>query len=124
VNATRGPAVFFDAGCGPCRFFARVTEALSRSGVATHPLDGPEADLALDGMPLDSRFASFHLVEGGRTLSGADAMPAWVGLVGGPTWRRVAEQVTPVRGLLRSIYLRLWEYRRSHGCVAGTPRTD
>jgi predicted DCC family thiol-disulfide oxidoreductase YuxK len=121
-----GPAaaMFFDAHCGPCTFFARVTAGLSRTTVSVLPLDGPEADRVLGRMPDEVRFRSFHIVENGRTLSGPEAMPAWVGLVGGRSWRRVVERARPVRGLLRSGYLRAWEHRKALGCAAEAPGTE
>jgi hypothetical protein len=114
--------MYFDAGCGPCTFFARLTAGLSRSGVGVYPLDGPTADRALQSMPPEMRYGYFHIVEPGRTWTGPDAMPAWVGLLGGNQARAVAEKVPPVNRLLRLFYNRFWEYRRSQGCAApGTP---
>ncbi len=114
--------MFFDAGCGPCTFFAHVTEGLSRSELGVYPLDGPEADRALLSMPPETRYGYFHIVEPGRTWTGPDAMPAWVGLVGGRRARWVAERSRPVNRLLRLFYDRFWEYRRSRGCAAeGVP---
>jgi hypothetical protein len=110
--------MFFDAGCGPCTFFARVTVGLSRSRVETHPLDGPDADRALGSMSADLRYGYFHIVEPGMTRTGRDAMPAWVGLIGGPRLQRLAERAPPVNDLLRFAYDRFWGYRRSRGCAA------
>jgi len=110
--------MFFDASCGPCTFFAQLTAGLSRSGLELYPLDGPEADRALHAMPSEARYGSFHIVEAGRTWTGPDAMPAWVGLVGGPRARLMAETAPPVNRLIRRLYHSFWEYRRSRGCSA------
>lgn len=110
--------MFFDASCGPCTFWARLTAGLSPSGVQVYALDGPEADGALANMAPEQRFSYFHIVEAGRTWTGSDAMPAWVGLVGGKTARSLAERAPPVNRLLRLVYNRFWEYRRTRGCAA------
>jgi predicted DCC family thiol-disulfide oxidoreductase YuxK len=110
--------MFFDSSCGPCTFWARLTAGLSRSGLRVYPLDGPEADRALQSMSSATRYGYFHIVESGRTWTGPDAMPAWVGLVGGNRARLVAERAPPVNRLLRLFYNRMWEYRQSHGCAA------
>jgi len=114
--------MFFDASCGPCTFWAHLTAGLSHSRLELHPLDGPEADRALQSISSEARYSYFHIVEPGKTWTGADAMPAWVGLVGGKRARSVAERASPVNRLLRLFYNSFWEYRRSRGCGAeGTP---
>jgi predicted DCC family thiol-disulfide oxidoreductase YuxK len=110
--------MFFDASCGPCTFWARISAGLSRGLLEIHPLDGPEADRALAALSSDLRYGSFHIVEPGGTWSGPDAMPAWIGLMGGRSARRVAERSPPVNRLLRSLYNRFWEYRREKGCAS------
>lgn len=109
--------MYFDANCGPCTFFAHLTAGLSRSRLEVYPLDGPEADRALGSMAPQTRYGAFHIVEPGKTWTGPDAMPAWVGLVGGGSARWVAERARPVNRFLRLCYLRFWEYRRSRGCA-------
>ena len=110
--------MFFDASCGPCTFFAHLTAGLSRSGIEVYPLDGPEADRALRSMSSETRYSYFHIVEPGKTWTGPDAMPAWVGLIGGNRARFVAENARPVNRLLRRFYHSFWEYRRARGCAA------
>ena len=121
VTTPTGPSMFFDADCGPCRFWARLTVGLSRSGLRVFPLDGSEADRALRTMSTGTRYRSFHIVEPGRTWTGPDAMPAWVGLVGGSRARLLAERAPPVKRLLRRFYTTLWAYRQAHGCAAARP---
>jgi hypothetical protein len=122
MEGASGVSMFFDSGCGPCTFFAQITAAFSRSPVGVHPLDGPDADHALQAMTPQTRFGYFHIVEPGRIWTGPDAMPAWVGLIGGRSARRVVERSAPIDRLLRWIYNDFWEYRRSHGCAAGDTR--
>ena len=110
--------MFYDANCGPCTFWARLTAGLSRPRLRVYPLDGPEADGALQSLSPVTRYGSFHIVEPGRTWSGPDAMPVWVGLVGGGRARDLAERARPVNRFLRRCYTTLWEYRQSHGCAA------
>ncbi len=114
--------MYFDASCGPCTFFAHVTAGLSRSDLGVYPLDGPEADDALKSLTSETRYGYFHIVESGRSWTGPDAMPVWVGLLGGDPARRVAERARPVNRLLRGFYNVFGQYRRSRGCGAdGTP---
>lgn len=70
------PAVlFYDATCPACRLFARLLLAADREGrIRTAPLDSPEAERLLAGMPRDRRFGSYHLVVGDRVASGASGM--------------------------------------------------
>lgn len=110
--------MFFDASCGPCTFWARLTAGLSRSGLEVYTLDGPEADRTFPTMAPERRYSYFHIVESGQTWTGPEAMPAWVGLVGGKGARTVAERAPPVNRLLRHAYNRFWEYRRTRGCAA------
>jgi len=111
--------MFFDASCGPCTFWAHLTAGLSPTGLGVFPLDGPEADRALQSMSSETRYGSFHIVESGKTWTGPDVMPVWIGLVGGNRARLVAERARPVNRFLRLFYNTFWEYRRSRGCGAG-----
>jgi hypothetical protein len=81
-------------------------------------LDAPEADSALHSLTPELRYSYFHIVEAGRTWTGPDAMPVWVGLLGGKPAQTVAERVPPVNRFLRAVYNRFWEYRRTRGCAA------
>jgi predicted DCC family thiol-disulfide oxidoreductase YuxK len=118
MGAPSTPRMFYDASCGPCTFWARLTAGLSHPQVEVYALDGPEADHAFSAMSPELRYSYFHIVESGRTWTGPDAMPAWVGLIGGKAARVVAEKTPPVNRLLRLAYNRFWEYRRTRGCAA------
>lgn len=117
-----GPQLFYDAHCGPCTLWARLTAGLSRSDLEVHALDGPEADRALRSIAPELRYRYFHIVESGRNWTGPDAMPAWVGLLGGEGARAIAEKVPPVNRFLRRTYDRFWRYREIHGCAAERSR--
>jgi hypothetical protein len=118
MTVSTSPRLFFDASCGPCTFFARLTAGISRSGLEVYSLDGAEADRALPGMSASMRYSYFHIVEPDGIWSGAEAMPVWAGLVGGKGARELAERAPPVNRLLRLVYTRFWEYRRTRGCAA------
>jgi predicted DCC family thiol-disulfide oxidoreductase YuxK len=118
MTAPAATSMFFDAGCGPCTFWARFTAGLARPRLSVHALDSPEADRQLHSLTSDVRYGAFHIVEGERTWTGADAMPVWVGLLAGRRARTVAERSVPVNRVLRIFYLRFWEYRRAHGCAS------
>jgi predicted DCC family thiol-disulfide oxidoreductase YuxK len=72
----REPAIlFYDAGCPGCRVFARILLAADvERRIRTVPLDSPEADRVLGGMPERKRYGSYHLVVGDRVTSGAEGM--------------------------------------------------
>lgn len=115
--------LFYDPGCGPCTFFARVSQWASGSRLRSLPFDGNEASRDLGDMDGESRFAYAHLVgQGGRRRSGADTLSPLVGLTFGPTGERIVTQVWPVDRGLRWIYTRFWNYRRTRGCASGSLR--
>ena len=67
--------LFYDAGCPGCRLFARIILAADRERrIRTAPLDSPEADRVLGGMPRERRYGSYHLVAGDRVASGGPGM--------------------------------------------------
>lgn len=114
-----GPvSMYFDAGCGPCTFWAHLTRGLRPGRLDAFALDSPEADHTLVGLPPEIRHDYFHILEGGRLWTGPDAMPVWVGLFWGPSARRIAERVGPLDHSLRFVYNLFWEYRRTRGCAA------
>lgn len=67
--------LFYDAGCPACRLFARlVLAADTERRIRTAPLDSPEADRVLGGLPKRERYGSYHLVLGDRITSGGPGM--------------------------------------------------
>jgi predicted DCC family thiol-disulfide oxidoreductase YuxK len=114
--------LFYDRGCGPCTWFARVSASVSRSPLRIESLDSPLADVVLGAMDSARRFDSFHLQDGSHVYSGADAFAPLVGLVGGPVAERTVRGVPPVRHLIQRVYTAFWEYRRARGCAAGERR--
>jgi hypothetical protein len=110
--------LFYDRGCGPCSWVARTTSAVSRSPIEIASLDGPLANHELGWMDPTRRFGSFHLRQGSRVYSGAEALPSLVGLVAGSTAERAVRHVPPLRHAIERVYLAFWEYRRTRGCAA------
>lgn len=110
--------LFYDPGCGPCTFFARVNEWLGRARLEALPYDGKEAASVLGDLEDEARFAYAHLVDAGGRRSGAAIMTPLVGLSLGPTAERVVVRVAPLEHGLRWIYNRFWDYRRTRGCAA------
>lgn len=124
MTATAGGAsLFFDSGCGPCTFWARATRGVARSRLTIHSLEGAEADRALRQLAPEQRFGYAHLVEGGRTRTGAELMPVWVGLIAGSSARTLAERAPPIRWALRAAYERLWRHRQRSGCGSTARRS-
>ena len=69
--------VFYDAGCGFCRWSARRLQAWDRAGrLRFAPLSSEEADERLAELSAEERAASWHLVdERGRLASAGAAVP-------------------------------------------------
>lgn len=111
--------LFYDPGCGPCSFFARVSQWASHSRLVSLPYDGVEAARQLADLDEANRFAYAHLVDTRGRTTGADIMAPLVALALGGPGERVA-MVPPVNRGLRWIYDRFWEYRRTRGCAAPT----
>ncbi len=114
----RAARLFYDDACGPCRLFARASEAVSHHRVVAAPLSGSDADARLAGLSAEARFGSAHL-DAGRDLRTGDALALpLVGLTLGPRWERIVRRIPPAERALRRAYLWLWEYRRTRGCAA------
>jgi predicted DCC family thiol-disulfide oxidoreductase YuxK len=63
--------LLYDADCGVCTFAKRVVTAFDwRRRIEAVPLQDPRTDRLLAGMEEDARWATFHVVRGGRTASG------------------------------------------------------
>jgi hypothetical protein len=112
--------LFYDPGCGPCRFFAGVSQWASRSRLRSLPYDGEEARRELSGLDDETRFAFAHLVRRQERWSGPAMMAPLVGLTLGPSAERILDRVRPFDRGLRWIYRRFWNYRRTRGCAADT----
>ena len=113
--------LYFDARCGPCTLFARVSRVASRGRIEVRPLSGADADRELATLPPAERYGAFHLVGLGRTTTGEAAVVPLVGLALGAPAERVARGAPPVRRGLEWTYRRFWSYRRAHGCASGAP---
>lgn len=110
--------LYYDAGCGPCSLFARISEWASRSRVAALPYDGEDAARELADVEAEARFTSAHLLDDRGRHSGAEMMAPLFGMTLGRTGERVLARVPAVDRSLRWMYLRFWNYRRTRGCAA------
>ena len=118
MSRTGTVEMFYDAGCGPCTFLARVSRGFGHGRIEILPLAGPEADTLLGDLPSSERFGYFHLVAGARRLSGGEAVPALIGLVAGRTAERAVRRVGVFRRGVDRVYQAFWSYRRTRGCAA------
>jgi predicted DCC family thiol-disulfide oxidoreductase YuxK len=114
-------ALFYDDGCGPCTFWARLSRGFGRGRIRIYSLDSPEAEGTLKSLPETDRYGSFHLSSPEHTWSGIGALPSLVGLVAGATAERVVERVSFLRRALDRTYASFWEYRRTRGCAVEPP---
>ena len=73
-----GYLIAYDAGCGPCEAFRRAVSLLdSAKRLRFVPLGEADASGMLDAVPPDSRYRSFHMVDGaGGVQSGGAAIPS------------------------------------------------
>lgn len=110
--------LFYDPGCGPCSFFARVSVWACRSGLRAIPYDGEEAARELADLAEATRFAYAHLVDAHGRKSGAAIMAPLVALSLGSTGERVVTRTKPLDRGLCWLYERFWNYRRTRGCAA------
>jgi predicted DCC family thiol-disulfide oxidoreductase YuxK len=110
--------LYYDSQCGPCTFFARVSERAAGSRLRARPLDSPEAVRELSDLDEETRWGYAHLVMGARRSSGAAIMTPLVGLTLGARAERVVVRLVPLSAGLRRTYSWFWNYRRSRGCAA------
>jgi predicted DCC family thiol-disulfide oxidoreductase YuxK len=82
--------VLYDEDCGFCRWTLAKVLAWDRAGrLRPEPIQGPEGDRLLAGMPESDRLASWHLVGPDGTLrSGGAALPALLSML--PRGQRLA----------------------------------
>lgn len=116
--ADRAARLFYDDSCGPCSVLARAAAGVSRHHVVATPIAAREADPDLERLPTETREAYAHLARGHDLWSGEAIAAPLVGATLGPTFERVVRRSPPLDRSLRWIYLRLWNYRRLHGCGA------
>ena len=112
--------LFYDPGCGPCRFFARVCEWASRSRVRSLSYDGEEARRELIRLDDATWFSYAHLVHVPNRCSGASIMTPLAGWILGSTAERIVAGAPPLDRGLKWVYNRFWNYRRTRGCAART----
>ena len=120
--ADRAPRLYYDDGCGPCRFFARAATGVSRRRLEAIPLGALRADVELQGLSGETRYGYAHLVSGSEVRTGESIVAPLLGLTLGPGWERVARRAPFVDRVLRGLYRRAWEARRARGCGANSGR--
>jgi hypothetical protein len=116
-----GPArLYYDAGCGPCSFFARAAVGTSRGRLLSVPLADRAADSDLGVLSEETRYDSAHFVDYRGLRSGSEILGPLIGVAAGEAAERVVLAVPPIRHSLAWLYDQFWEYRRVKGCVAPT----
>jgi len=118
-DAERHARLYYDESCGPCGLLASSVAGLSRGRVAPVPLAAPSADAELADLSSEQRFDAAHLIDAGGRTTGAEIVPALVGLTFGPAAERAVDRIPPFGRSLKWLYRRFWSYRRRHGCAAG-----
>ena len=108
----------YDDACGPCSRFRGVVGLLdARRSIGFVSLGLADESGALSAVEPAARYGSFHLVVGGRTSSGADAVIPLLALLL-PAGGRVSGALDRLPGSRRAIS---WGYRtlaRFHGTGA------
>jgi predicted DCC family thiol-disulfide oxidoreductase YuxK len=101
--------VLYDRDCGFCRWSVALLLRLDRRGaVRAEPIQGPQGDRLLAGMPTAARLAAAHgVTPDGRVFSGGDAVPPVLAALGARPW--VVAGARALRGPLR------WGYRQVAG---------
>jgi predicted DCC family thiol-disulfide oxidoreductase YuxK len=112
-------SVLFDGACPLCR--AEISHYQRQEGAAGLCfIDVSKPDAALpEGMTREAAMARFHVVEGGRIVSGAAAFVAvWAAL---PRWRWVARLAAwpPVLAMLEASYRLFLPVRPALSWLAG-----
>lgn len=118
----RAARLYYDDGCGPCRFFARAAAGVSHHRVEAIPLDARVADGELGALPSEARYGYAHLASGDGLRTGEAIAVPLLGLAFGSSWERVARHAPFVDRALREMYRRAWESRRARGCGTDTVR--
>jgi len=117
----RAARLYYDDGCGPCRFFARAAAGVSHHRVEAIPLNAGPADGELGHLSEETRFGYAHLVSNSGLRTGESIAAPLLGLTLGSSWERVARRAPFVDRVLRGLYRRAWESRRARGCGADAP---
>ena len=111
--------VLYDEDCGFCRWTLAKVLAWDRSGrLRPQPIQSPEGERLLAGMPEEQRLASWHFVGPDRVLrsGGAAITPLLETLPRGQRLARLAERAP---GLLDRVY----RWVAGHRTLLGKPVT-
>lgn len=114
--------LLYDADCGFCRWsVAQLLRLDRRAVVQAEPIQGPEGQRLLAGLPSEDRLASAHVVTpDGRVFSGGDGFPPLLDALGGaPGAVALAGRL---RGPLRWGYRQVAEHRSAFGRLVSDRR--
>ncbi len=106
--------IAYDADCGPCTKFKEAIDLLdTRERIVFIPLIEADERGLLDGVPLQTRFRSMHLISPtGEVRSGGDALPIVARLL--PLGGIVAGTMTSVPGVMSMIRFVYSTFARLH----------
>jgi predicted DCC family thiol-disulfide oxidoreductase YuxK len=119
MSPNRKATVLYDEDCGFCRWTLAKVLAWDRAGrLRPEPIQGPEGERLLAGMPEEERLASWHLVGPDGTLrSGGAALPPLLAML--PRGLRLARLAERAPGLLDRGY----RWVAGHRTLLGKPVT-
>ncbi len=111
--------VLYDEDCGFCRWTLAKVLAWDRLGrLRPEPIQSPEGDRLLAGMPEEQRLASWHMLgPDGALRSGGAAIPPLLEML--PRGERLARLAERAPGLLDRVY----RWVASHRTLLGKPVT-
>lgn len=111
-------AIAYDDDCGFCRWLLTKILRWDRRGrLRPVALQDEEADRLLEGMPLDKRMDSWHLVAGGRVYSAGAAIAPLLRVL--PWGRVLAVPAAAFPGVTEWLYRRLAQRRNWLGARLG-----
>ncbi len=110
--------ILYDEDCGFCRWAVDRLLAWDRAGrLRPAALQGPEADLLLNGLNDDAKMASWHLVMDEKVYSGGAVTAPLLRLLPGGRWLAPVAAAFP--GLTERAYRLVARNRDAFGRVAG-----
>lgn len=115
--------VLYDPDCGLCTATARILRRLDRRGsLELVPFDAAERRGLARELPPERFYGSFHAIVGGRTVSGAEAIPHVMERL--PLGRRPAHLIRR-SAFLRAVVARAYDWVSRHrgatGCNCHSP---
>jgi len=109
--------LLYDADCGVCTFAKRLVTAFDRRRrIEAVPLQDPRTNRLLAGMDEDARWATFHVVRGGRTVSGGQGLLEVAGLLLNNRVPALAAEIPSLRRASDRLYVLLAGLRGAIQC--------